>query len=452
MFLHDRFRIVCLCTDDRVDRRILDGARMFTEAGDPTMVIAMAPPGDLRDEESYPDVPIFRMLAPHSPQLEPPQGALEAIDQLGRRFGFHRRMLSVARAFPADVIIANDLPQLAAGIVVARETGAALIYDAHEFFPLQQFAPEVSADLEAVERALIGHADAVVTVNDSIADLIAMKYRCPRPPVILNCPSHRHGAIPARADSPLRGFLGVRPDQRVLLYQGGLSPFRNLDVLVESMARLPDDGIVLAMMGKDNAMGQQLRDRAQALGILGTRVMFVPEQPANALLPWTVGADAGIIPYPHIDINTWFMSPNKLFEFMSVGLPILAPHGPEVRRFVGDQGIGMNFHLATHDDFVRAITTFFAGPLDAWRTRAAEVAHQYTWETEGLKWFPILAAARAARDARLASATGDHTTATSTTATSTTAASANATSVNATSANANSATHPLAPHQNAEAA
>jgi glycosyltransferase involved in cell wall biosynthesis len=222
--------------------------------------------------------------------------------------------------------------------------------------------------------------------------------------VILNCPSHRHGSIPAREDSPLRGFLGVRPDQRVLLYQGGLSPFRNLDVLVESMARLPDDRIVLAMMGKDNSMGQQLREKAQALGILGTRVMFVPEQPASALLPWTVGADAGIIPYPHIDINTWFMSPNKLFEFMSVGLPILAPHGPEVRRFVGDQGIGMNFHLATHDDFARAITTFFAGPLDAWRVRAAEVAHQYTWETEGLKWFPILAAARAARDARLAEA------------------------------------------------
>lgn len=400
MDLRSRYRVVSVCTDDRVDRRILDGARTLAEAGWSTLVIAGAPPGDLNDEASYPDVPIFRLLGMHvRPDAIPSVAhdrALAAVEQAGRSFPWHQRVLAALLAFPCEVIIANDLPQLPAAILAAHAHGAALVYDAHEFYPSQPFTKGVAVALEDMERALVAHAQQLVTVNDSIADVMAMKYHCPRPHVVLNCPSRRHHPVLRKEDSPLRAFVSATPAQRVLLYQGNLGPSRNLEELVDGMAHVQTPDVLLAFMGKSSALGEALKERARARGLLGTRIHFIPEKSAAELLMWTVGADAGIIPYPHSDMNTWLVSPNKLFEFLAAGLPILASHGPELRRFVGDLGVGVNAHLATPQDFARAIDGFFAQSIDGFRARAADVATRFTWEHEGQQWLDIVPAAVAA--------------------------------------------------------
>ncbi len=390
MDLLAQYRIVTLCTDDRVDRRILDGARLLTEAGWPTLVVAGPAPDDLADEASYPDVPIFRLAGLHAPANATPEHADAAVVAAGRHFAWHRRVLSAALAFRAEVVIANDLPQLAAGIMAAQQHGAALIYDAHEYYPSQPFTKVQESTLESLERALVPYADALVTVNDSIADLMAMRYACPRPHTVLNCPSRRHSSVLRAEDSPMRAFLGAQPHQRVLLYQGNLAASRNLEELVDGMALVQSPDVILAFMGKSSAVGEALKERARDLGLLGNRVRFVPEKSAAELLSWTVGADAGIIPYPHSDLNTWLVSPNKLYEFLAAGLPILASHGPELRRFVGDLGVGVNAHLATPRDFAVAIDAFMRQPLDAYRARAAQVSARFTWEHEGQQWLSIV--------------------------------------------------------------
>lgn len=390
MYSGSNYRIVSICTDDRVDRRILDGARLLTEAGWPTLVIAGPSTGDLSDEASYPDVPIFRLSGEHAPASLPLTNAPAEVEHAGRQFPWHRRVLSAARAFRAELYIANDLPQLAAAILASREHNAALIYDAHEYYPSQPFTKANAAPLEDTERTLVRYADALVTVNDSIADLMAMRYACPRPHTVLNCPSKRHCTEVRAEDSPLRAFLGASAHQRVLLYQGNLAASRNLEELVDGMALLQSPDVILAFMGKSSEFGDALRNRAEKLGLLGTRVHFIPEKSASELLQWTVGADAGIIPYPHSDLNTWLVSPNKLYEFLAVGLPILASHGPELRRFVGDIGAGINAHLATPRDFADAIDRFMSSSLNGYRARALEVSERFTWEHEGRKWLDIV--------------------------------------------------------------
>lgn len=402
MDLCTKYRVVSICTDERVDRRILDGARLLTEAGWPTLVIAGPTPDDLADEASYPDVPIFRLTGVHAPADSGAVHAPPDVLQAARQFPWHRRMLSAVRAFGAEVYIANDLPQLPAAILAAQQHDAALVYDAHEYYPSQPFTKDNAASLEEVERRLVRYADALVTVNDSIGDLMAMRYACPRPHTVLNCPSRRHAVALRAEDSPLREFVGAQPSQRVLLYQGNLSASRNLEELVDGMALVQSPDVILAFMGRSSAVGEALKERARNLGLLGARVHFVPEKSAAELLSWTIGADAGIIPYPHSDLNTWLVSPNKLYEFLAVGLPILASHGPELRRFVGDLGVGVNAHLATPRDFATAIDRFMSGPLDGYRARAQAVSARFTWEHEGQQWPGIVREAVDASKRRLA--------------------------------------------------
>lgn len=393
MNLEAEFRVVSLCTDPRIDRRILDTAQTLTEHGWPTLVIAPpAPSSDLRDERSYPDVSIFRM-----PASFVPPGALHELShdiQRGDRlFPWQRRLAMAAIACPSEVVIANDLPQLGAGVAAAQCNGSALIYDAHELYPQQIALRAQSAELEAIERQLIHHADAVVTVNDSIADLMAMTYGCRRPHVVLNCPSGRHYQGLPTDDGRLRKAAGVPANTRILLYQGGMVAHRSLVELVDGMTHVRTADVALVLMGPRGTLGDALEARAAAHGLLGHRVFFVPEMPASELLAWTVGADAGIIPYPHCDMNTLMCTPNKLFEFLAAGLPILASHGVELRRFVGDQGVGMNAVMQTAADVGRAIDTFFAGPHQQWQVRVAELSARYTWEHEGRQWPNIVAQA-----------------------------------------------------------
>ncbi len=390
MRLDQKYRVVSLCEDDRVDRRILDGARMLSEEGWPTLVIAAPPLLDLRDEESYPDVPIFRMPSQHVPGGEVPTGTLPHEALINSLFRWSRRVTAAALAFPAEVYIANDLPQLAAGIIAARTYGSTLIYDAHEFFPAQPFVKDRSEKLEAIERDLIQFAHGIVTVNDSIADVMTMHYKCMRPQIVLNCPTRRHQKTAMVDDGRMRKFLGIAPGQRILLYQGNLTAFRNLEEMIEGMTMVQSDDVVLALMGRASDFSEGLKRRASELGVLGRRVFFIPEKSAGELLAWTAGADAGIIPYPHTDLNTLMCTPNKLYEFLASGLPILASHGTELRRFVGDLGVGRNAHLQTPRDFATAIDDFMAGPLDRWRARSTELSARYTWETEGRLWFDII--------------------------------------------------------------
>lgn len=409
MRLDRTYRVVHLCEDDRVDRRILDGARMLSEEGWPTLVIAAPPLIDLRDEESYPDVPIFRMPSQAVRPGAVPMGVLPHERMIDTQFRWSRRVTAAALAFPAEVYIANDLPQLAAGIIAARTYNATLIYDAHEFFPAQPFVKARSAQLETIERELIGHAHGIVTVNDSIADLMTMHYTCMRPHIVLNCPTRRHQATAMEDDGRMRRFLGIAPHQRILLYQGNLTAFRNLEEMVEGMTLVQSPDVVLALMGRASEFSAGLERRAAELGVLGRTVFFIPEKSASELLAWTAGADAGIIPYPHTDLNTLMCTPNKLYEFLASGLPILASHGTELRRFVGDQGVGRNAHLQTPRDFAVAIDAFMAGPLDTWRARSRELSQRYTWETEGRLWFDIIREAQAVHRSRPWPATPAHT-------------------------------------------
>lgn len=405
MRLDQVYRVVSICEDDRVDRRILDGARMLSEEGWPTLVIAKSADGNRSDELSYPDVPILRVTSQFQPGgvLAPDLLPLERFT--GQMFALSRRLAAAACAFPAEVYIANDLPQLAAGIIAARTHGATLIYDAHEMYAEQAFAKERGGQLTAIERALLAHADAVVTVNDSLADLFAMHYGCRRPHVVLNCPTSRHQRGNRVDDGRLRAHLGLTGATRIVLYQGNLVAFRNLEQLIDGMALVQSPDVVLAIMGRASAFGETLKARvASQAEVLGRRVFFVPEQSAADLLAWTIGADAGIIPYQNPDLQSLLCTPNKLYEFLLAGLPILSAHGMELRRFVGDLGVGRNYHLATPSDFAAAIDDFFLGPIAEWRSRSSSLSMRFSWETEGRKWFDIIRNAQANHAARRAPA------------------------------------------------
>ena len=100
-----------------------------------------------------------------------------------------------------------------------------------------------------------------------------------------------------------------------------------------------------------------------------------------------MSADAGIIPYQATCLNNYFCTPNKLFEFIAAGLPIVASDLPEINRLVLGHQLGLVGKMDTGASMARLIDEMFQSEnqLLAWKTHAESAAQSLNWDIEGKK-------------------------------------------------------------------
>lgn len=252
-------------------------------------------------------------------------------------------MILVAMRLRPDVIHCHDIHALPVGVYVRFRTGCRLVYDAHEIYEeLPQLDKTGRRRYRRVHWFCQRFVDEFITINDSIAKWSAEHYpRLPSATVIMNATRLTEVGV---YDQRLHKAAGLPPETRILLYQGGYSTHRGLELLVESARFLPN-GWCLVMMGWGNledhlrVLGERINaDRGSAT--VGDAVRFIGPAAQNELAEWTQGATIGVIPYENTGLNHWFCTPNKLWEYPNAGVPILVSPFPEMRRFVEAYGHG----------------------------------------------------------------------------------------------------------------
>jgi glycosyltransferase involved in cell wall biosynthesis len=283
-----------------------------------------------------------------------------------------------------DVFHAHDLNTLPVAALLARRLSGRLVYDAHELYPdVSTLSRLESRTWRRVEPTLIGHADRVLTVCDSISEELSRRYDVAAPVVLLNCPP-RSGPVD-RSDSPLRESAGLGQDAAgaLILYQGGFAPNRGLPELIRAMHSV--EGAVLVLLGWGR-LEADLEALVQAES-LQRKVRILPPVDPDELPLWTAGADIGAIPYQPVGLNNTFSTPNKLFEYIAAGVPIVATRLPEITRIVEGHGLGLTFAQVEPTQIAAAITQLLHDPAEraAIRARAAAVREQYTWEHQARK-------------------------------------------------------------------
>lgn len=308
----------------------------------------------------------------------------------------------VARAgLRGDVHHAHDLPVLPLAWLAARRQRARLVYDSHELFldavrvaRLQGWRRRLLAGLE---RRLIRRADAVVTVNEAIAAELQRRYRLAETPlVVMNCPPRwrpEAGEEPPRPDR-LRAALGLAPERRILLYQGGFTAHRGLERIAEALLDPRLAAAVAVYLGYG-----PLRAELEALAAeppLRGRLFVLEAVPPEELLEWTAGADVTLIPLERSTLNHWLNSPNKLFESLAAGVPVVASRFPVIEPIVAQCQAGELLEDPTDArELAAAVERILALPpaeYAALRRRCRRAAlERYNWETEGARLVALYA-------------------------------------------------------------
>jgi glycosyltransferase involved in cell wall biosynthesis len=290
-------------------------------------------------------------------------------------FEYNLRLFFYLLKSKIDVFVANDLDTLPANYLASRMKRKPLIYDSHEYFtevPELIGRPVVRAIWIWLEKLLVPKVDAAYTVCDSIAEVYRDLYRIDFK-VVRNLPVYRPVEKTGNQDES-----GEKP--KIILYQGALNLGRGIEAAIRAMLYL--EGAELWLAG-DGDITQQLKQMVVELK-LEEKVKFLGRLPISQLHEVTSRADLGISLEEDLGLNYRFALPNKLFDYIQAGVPVLVSNLPEMKRVVEHYQVGLIaethqrkelaslFHLALFDEVKR----------QCWIKNLPHAAAELCWENE----------------------------------------------------------------------
>jgi glycosyltransferase involved in cell wall biosynthesis/O-antigen ligase len=403
-----RLRIgMVLYGDLTYDSRVRKEARTLAANGHDVLLVCLALHGSRADLPQSVEVlvkPIGnRSLLPG--EANPFRtGGGRRLTSFVRKAGWLRSYVLNLRSWGRDVVNAcgdvdawhaHDLAALAAVAPnVASETP--IVYDAHELYLETGTAlrlPDVArALLRAYEKRLVARASAVITVNDEIADVIRRGQRPKRIEVVHNCPEL--WPVPDTRPKVIREAAGIPPNAPVVLYHGSLAANRGIDNLIEALSLPGLEDVHLALLGF-GPMGEIYRTIGAEPRWRNRIHVLSPVAPSE-LLNWVASADVGAMPNPGSTLNDVFSSPNKLFECLAAGTPVVASDFPTMRRVVLDDPAGPLGALCDPSNpaavaiALQSILRLDPEDMDALRSRCLEAARtRWNWEGEAAKLLSV---------------------------------------------------------------
>ncbi len=168
-------------------------------------------------------------------------------------------------------------------------------------------------------------------------------------------------------------------------------PNRGLLQLVDAMTSLTD--CALAFVGYGH-LRPEIERRIDA-GSLGDRVRVFDAVPQETMLRYTASADIGVIPIVGSCLSYVYAAPNKLFEDMMVGVPVVATDLPDMAAVVTAERVGALIADPTDPaSIAAAVRSLLDGdePLTTIGARARKAAlARHNWEVEAPKLLAVYA-------------------------------------------------------------
>jgi glycosyltransferase involved in cell wall biosynthesis len=285
--------------------------------------------------------------------------------------GFRKLM-----ALPADVIVASRPEAAVVAFVAARLRGKRFVY-----FPFELYGEQITRPsrwLLWAERLILRRSNAIITQNAERARVYVEERGARTAPFIVHNykttqPSHRGGK--------LRPLLGLPASQRVVLYEGLLIPGRWLDRLAQSVLHLPAD-VTVVLMGREKMGWRSSVEAALGPALATGRLRILAPVSHDDLPDYVADADLGVVIYDDAVRNNLYCEPGKLTDYLSVGVPVVAPDFPTVGPVVRKLGIGVCFEGGAPESIAAAILAGLAQPKAAWRPALDAACGALNWESQ----------------------------------------------------------------------
>jgi glycosyltransferase involved in cell wall biosynthesis len=301
---------------------------------------------------------------------------------------FNIRLFFWLLTHKADIYLGNDLDVMPATQLSAFVWRKPLVYDSHEYFlgmagmdrkPLRRHI------WKAVEKILFHRVKYAYTVCDSVRNLYRRDYD-KKLTVVRNLPFRDNNHLeltPEERDWIALTDKKIPVNKRIIILQGaGLNAHRGVEELIFSMLFLDGARFHLLIVG-----GGDIFPRLEKIVFqnnLQEKITLIPKVPFNVLDHFTRQAHLGLsIDKPSV-INHRYSLPNKLFEYLHAGVPVLASRLVEQERIINHYNVGTYIEDHHPEHIAQKIREIFDNPgqWEQWKENTKLVREELNWENE----------------------------------------------------------------------
>lgn len=293
---------------------------------------------------------------------------------------FNLRLFFFLLFHRTDILVANDLDTLLPNFLVSKIRRLTLVYDSHEYFTgvaELNGRPVVKSVWKLIERSIMPHLKNIMTVSESLSEQYKNEYNIDAA-VVRNCSKRSQHIMPLS-----RKDLCVDEKDFLLVIQGsGINIDKGGEELLGALKET--DNVSLLIIGSGDVISV-LREMVISMDI-EARVRFIPPQPWEKLIRYTRSADAGMCLEKDTNLNYRFSIPNKLCDYISAGIPVVAGSLPEIRKIVERYRCGIIIPEITSDDICRAVNELIdnVGLRNELKRNAVAASEELNWENESL--------------------------------------------------------------------
>jgi len=363
--------LMCLMNEFTHDLRVLKEAKSLVKSGHEVHVLA------LKDDKT----PVFEMIEGIHVQRvyvrcrhKLPKGNLFF---LIKYIEYVIRSISQGIKIKPDAVHCHDLNTLLIGMRIRRKLKIPVVYDSHELYLDRNYPFLIHWLWKNIEKYGIKRADKVFVENPSRGKILEERYGIAGTVPLRNC---QYLQVEQKNDR-LHRELKLEKHQKIVLYQGVITKARGMDQLLNMIQLLPEN-IHLVIIG-DGAYIPEIQKRIEKEHI--KRVHFLGLIPLKELPSYTASADIGISLIQNINKNHYYALSNKIFEYMSAGLPVVFSDFPEMHRVITEEKAGFVINETSPAEAANAVVKILLDEelyQKMSRNALNAVRNTYNWEKE----------------------------------------------------------------------
>lgn len=298
-----------------------------------------------------------------------------------------------------DLVYVHNMPDiLVLSSLLPKTLGAKVILDLHDpmpelmttIFGLDKDSASVRL-MTRIERWSLARADAVITVNIACKRIFSAR-SCPseKIEVVMNSPDEK--IFPFRTAQVPITTSQARNKPFVVMYHGSLVERNGLDLAVEALARVRQvlPTAELRVYGSSTPFLEYVLEIAKSKGLLDA-VRYLGPRRLEELVHEIEVCDVGIIPN-HQNSFTAINTPTRIFEYLALGKPVIAPRTPGIQDYFSKSSL-LFFEAGNPEDLAKSIEYAYFHPVEVSEIakRGQEVYREHTWQQERTRLTQLVA-------------------------------------------------------------
>jgi len=279
----------------------------------------------------------------------------------------------------ADLFFAEDFYTLPIVTIVGKFKRAKIFYNSRELYAFLgglRNRPFLQSIVKSIEKLFIKRVELVLTTGEMDSRFLENFYGINNTLVIRNIPLLQQ---PEKVID-FRAKYSLNKDTFILIYQGVLLEGRGIPLIIKALEKLP--GTVLIILG-DGEQKNNFSNQAVKANI-SDRVFFAGTVSQKELINFTAGGDLGLSLIENISVSYYHALPNKMFEYIMAGVPVLASDLPQMKMIIEKYQVGEAINISNPESIVDAVLKLKSDTelLKKYKTNCLTASRELNWQEE----------------------------------------------------------------------